>query len=116
MSEDDPEALLRSRIRDTSPDFERRWTDLKRTLRRPPPTPVGYQNYTWLKYIASAAGVALLLILTMTLHPPPSAQPPPHDYPTLLEFDAELRDGLPLADPEVREVVLQMPFLVPDPS
>ncbi len=113
----DPESLLRSGLRDTTPDFERRWTDLKRDLRnRPAPrVAAGWRRWWWAAMPAAAA----TLVLALLLQPRPAAGPAPAEfaaYEELFRLDDALRSALPLSEDTLLDDLLAMPAPTINPS
>lgn len=115
---DDPETLLRSGLRDTTPDFERRWVDLKRELRtRPAPRAAGGRRRWW--WTAVPAATAAALVLALLFLPRPAAGPAPAEfaaYEELFRLDDELRSALPLAEDTLLDDLLAMPAPTINPS
>ncbi len=112
----DPEALLRSGLRDTTPDFERRWVDLKRELRtRPVPGPAaGWRRWWWTAVPATAA---LALVLLIQSRPAPGPAPAEYAaYEELFRLDDELRSALPLVEDTLLDDLLAMPAPTINPS
>lgn len=109
MNEQDLEKLLAARLQKTSPEFERRWTDLKRELRLHP----RHQRGSWIPWsrVTSLAGLlgtglaalALLFVLQQR-------QVPTQTYTELLELDSELLLALPLTNAEAVDTLLSMPL------
>ena len=112
----DPEFLLRSGLRDTTPEFERRWTDLKRELRtRPTPGVTTYWRCWWAAAVPAAAALGLILVLL----PRPQPGPTPTElaaYEGLFFLEDELRSALPLSEDATLDDLLAMPAPSLDPS
>jgi len=110
------DALLARRYRDTTPEFEARWVALKRDLR---PTPVR-RRWSWSGWSAwmaiGAAAAAIVLVASLTLHtdPPPTAELSPA-LAELFTMEAVLSRGSALLDPENREALLHLPASAPAP-
>lgn len=112
----DPEALLRTGLRDTTPEFERRWTDLKRELRtRPAPRAASNWRRWWWAALPAAAALALALLLL----PRPQSGPTPTElagYEQLFLLEEELQAALPLSESAILDDLLAMPAPSLDPS
>ena len=114
----DPEVLLRSGLRDTTPDFERRWTNLKRELRsRPAPRASANWRHWW--WAAVPAGGALVLALVLVFQPAHSPVATPTElaaYEELFRLEDELHPALPLSESTMLDDLLAMPTPFLDPS
>lgn len=110
---EDPESLLRSGLRDTTPEFERRWVDLRRALRQgAAPRTAGRRRWWWSLLPAAVAVTAVWLLLL-----PPAPREPAADlgaYAELFSLDADLRAALPLTDLEAVDTLFNLSL--PDPS
>lgn len=111
-SDEDIDRLLASRFKDTTPAFERRWTDLKRQLRTTPPS---RPWFAWLRLapwfgvaVAGAAAVVLLLVLHRPATPILSDRPSP-TLEELFAMDEVLVHATPLLNAENRDVLLHLP-------
>lgn len=104
-SDDELDALLARRYRDTSPGFEARWVALKRELRRAPVRPrfAGWRLTGWLG-VAAAAACGLFLARPA---PPPVLEPAP-PVREMLALDAALARAQPLLDEETRTALLYL--------
>lgn len=115
---DDPEAFLRNGLRDTTPEFERRWTALKRELRtEPAPRPAPLRRWWWAMLVPP--GLAATWLLLSPLAPGTRSAAPAADlaaFTDLLTLDAELRAALPLADREAVDDLLVIPAEPADQS
>ncbi len=105
-SDDELDALLARRYRDTSPEFEARWIDLKRALRQ---TPVsrrfpGWRRAGWF----GAAAAAAVFTLFFTRPAAPSAPELTPQVRELLALDAALARAQPLLDEETRTALLHL--------
>ncbi|HLP08255.1 MAG TPA: hypothetical protein VK178_08815 [Opitutaceae bacterium] len=115
---DDPEAFLRHGLRDTTPEFERRWTALKRQLRTAPaPRSAPLRRWWWALLVPTGLAAAWLLFFPLA----PGTRPadPAADlaaFTDLLTLDAELRAALPLTDREAVDDLLAIPADSPDQS
>lgn len=108
--DDEIDALLRRGYRDTTPEFEKRWVDLKRELRSAPAVRRPVPRWWWLGVLtAAAAAVALLLTVPRRSAPPtPDAGPSPA-LAELFAMDAVLSRGTALLDGENRDALLHLP-------
>ena len=111
-SDDDIDRLLASQLKDTTPEFERRWVDLKRQLRTAPPRRSLVPAWAaWLGLFS--AGVTLVAIFTV-LRPgrpeaPAVASVPSPMLAELFVMDEVLARATPLLDAESRDVLLHLP-------
>jgi len=108
------DALLARRYRDTTPEFEARWVALKRDLRQ---TPVrrrwSWSGWSaWMTIGAAAAAIVLVASLTLRTDPPPTAELSPA-LAELFTMEAVLSRGSALLDPENRDALLHLPASVP---
>lgn len=118
---DDPEILLRSGLRDTTPEFERRWTDLKRTLRQEPPSRrrTFARRWWWSLLPAGAAAAAVWLLVVAPRATGPGDSPSAAEiaaFDELFALDADLRSALPLTDRESVDDLLSIPVTSTDHS
>lgn len=115
---EDPEALLRFGLRDTTPDFERRWANLKRELRkRPVPLAAAdWRHWWWVALPASGALVLALVLVTQTGHSPSPTPTELAAYEELFRLEDELQPALPLSERTLLDVLLAMPAPSLDPS
>lgn len=105
--------LLARRYCDTSPDFEARWTALKRDLRQAP-VPHRWRWPAWVTWAGfGALGAAAALVFVVTRPPPPA---PVTDMielspqlAELLAMDSVLERASPLLDEENRAALLELP-------
>jgi hypothetical protein len=110
--DDDIDRLLARQYRDTSPEFEARWTELKRGFRQTPRR-TGTARFAW--PIASLAGLAALVALVVAVFRPEPAPPVPQflnpsaEMSQVLAMDEVLRLALPLLDDENRLALLHLP-------
>ncbi len=110
-SDDDLDALLASRIKETTPEFEARWVACKRRLRTEPRS--RHVVPAWAAWLGlMSAGVALVAIL-LALHPwrpvPPPVRNLAPDVDELLTMDAVLQPAAALLDAENRDALLNLP-------
>ncbi|MBI5382542.1 MAG: hypothetical protein HZA31_11635 [Opitutae bacterium] len=116
-SDDEIDRLFARRIQDTTPEFERRWVDLKRALRQAPPRPRAPAWSLWLGGVtAGAALLVALLVLTPDRRPPPIAEAPSPALVELFALDAVLIRATPLLDAESRAELLHLPVPTPRQS
>jgi hypothetical protein len=113
--DDEIDALLARRYRDTSPEFEARWVALKRDLRAAPSRRrfAWFQGWTqWAALGGAAAAVALTFALWRQPAPPAT---PGEISPALAELfamDAVLGRATVLLDAENRDALLHLPVQV----
>jgi len=112
LRDDEIDALLARRYRDTSPEFEARWVNLKRDLRAAPrPRPFAWFE-GWTRWAAlGGALAAIALTFTVWRQPPPAAEPA-QVSPALAELfamDAVLGRATALLDAENRDALLHLP-------
>ena len=110
------DALLARRYRDTSPEFEARWVALKRDLRQTPARRRwSWSGWSaWMAIGAAAAAVVLVASLTLRTNPPPTAELSPA-LAELFTMEAVLSRGSALLDPENRDALLHLPAAAPAP-
>jgi hypothetical protein len=109
-SEEEIDRLLASRFRDTTPEFEARWRDLRRELRQAPAPRRSWP--AWWPGLA-AAGMTLAAVLVV-YHPWTTPSPSPEtrfspEFTELFAMDEILGRATPLLDPENRDVLLHLP-------
>lgn len=107
------DALLARRYRDTTPEFEARWVALKRELRNAPPPRRAAPWLTWLGALTAAA-VAVALLVSLPRHAAPPAVSPA--LAELFAMDAVLSRGTALLDGENRDVLLHLPIKLQTPN
>ena len=106
------DALLARRYRDTSPEFEARWVALKRELRSAPKSSQPSWFASWSRW-AALAGAAAAVVLTVSVWrklSPPSI--PAEVSPALAELfamEAVLDRGTALLNAENRDALLHLP-------
>lgn len=111
-NDDEINRLLRRGYRDTSPEFEARWVELKRELRQPPRSrPFWSASWAgWLGVLGAAAAVAFVVHFR---HPAaPAVETRPELSPQLVELfsmDRVLDRATPLLDEENRDALLHLP-------
>jgi hypothetical protein len=110
----DPERLLRSRLRDTTPEFEARFDDLRRRLAQQPPRSAWRDRLApWFGWRGALAGLAAgtIAVAVLVLPTRPSGLSPSElaGYDELFALDDALRDALPVADAETIEALLLIP-------
>lgn len=116
-TDEEIDLLLARQYRETSPAFEARWRELKRTLRAAPaPRRRGWAGW-WLAGgigALGAAAVLAILLLPWRLAPPPApARPAAME---LLSLDDALARAQPLLDDETRAALLHLPVAGPNPN
>lgn len=109
-SEEELDRLLASRFRDTTPEFEARWRDLRRELRQAPAPRRSWP--AWWSGLA-AAGVTLAAVL-IVYHPWATSSRSPEsrfspEFAELFVMDDILGRATPLLDPENRDALLHLP-------
>lgn len=116
-SDNDLNALLRSRLRNTTPEFEARWVDFRRRLRTTPASRHPIPAWTaWLGIMS--AGVTMAAIF-LALHPWRAAPPPPASpafssaLDELFTMNAALEPATALLDRENRDALLNLPVNPP---
>ncbi|MBI5689814.1 MAG: hypothetical protein HZC55_06915 [Verrucomicrobia bacterium] len=112
--DDEIEALLARRYRDTSPEFEARWVALKRELRQAPARPRPSWFEGWNRWLAlGGALAAVVLTVAVWRRPAPVRENVPAEVsPALAELfamDAVLGRGTALLDAENRDALLNLP-------
>ena len=114
----DPERLLRARLRNTTPEFEARFDDLRRRLAQEP-AGSSWQRF-WNRFsargawIPAATAIAAIVVVVALFWPSRSAVRPltpaqQAAYGHIVELDDALRDAGLLTDPELLEALLLMP-------
>lgn len=107
-----PEHLLKAQLKGTTPEFERRWTQLKRELRNTPQPRAPLFGISWAWWaIPSFLAMCLLGLILYSKHTKP--EPFPADqidtFVQLLELDDSLQGALPLTDPSLTDLIIDMP-------
>ena len=118
--DNDIDALLARRYRDTTPEFETRWVALKRELRD---QPVRRRPWAWLasnpwvSIVGAAAAIVVLAIATWQREAPPTVavEAPSPALVELFAMDAVLHRATALLDTENREALLHLPAQPPPP-
>jgi hypothetical protein len=109
------DALLARRYRETSPEFEARWVALKRDLRNAPERRRWWTVSDWKNWVMlSGVAAALVMVLAFAIWRREAAAPVAtiEVSPVLAELfamDAVLGQATPLLDPENREALLHLP-------
>ncbi|MDD3178829.1 MAG: hypothetical protein PHQ04_00610 [Opitutaceae bacterium] len=114
-SEEDIDRLLASRFKDTTPEFERRWVDLKRQLRTAPPSRPWFawpRLAPWFGVAVAGAAAVWLLVLQRPAPPAVPTQPSPA-LAELFAMDEVLARAMPLLDAENRDALLHLPANLP---
>lgn len=114
IRDDEIDALLARRYRDTTPEFEARWVALKRDLRQ---TPVRrrWSWAGWTTWIALGSAVAAVLVVAsfdLRRAPPPRTEPSPA-LAELFAMESVLSRGSALLDAENRDALLHLPASAP---
>jgi hypothetical protein len=112
--DEDIDALLARRYRDTTPEFEARWVELKRDLRQ---RPMRRHPLTWLSWnrwvlLGGVAAVMVALTVATRWRETPSTVALDTPSPALVELfamDAVLGHATALLDAENREALLFLP-------
>lgn len=114
-TDDEIDALLARRYRDTTADFEARWVALKRELRQAPPRRGGWRWPAWAgHFVLSGAVTALVIAFALGTREPPRGSGAAELTPALAELftlDAALGRAGALLDPENRDALLHLPVL-----
>lgn len=110
--DDEVDALLARRYRDTSSAFEARWVALKRDLRATPRHRTSAWRHGWSQWFAVGGAVAAIAI-TFAVWRTPAPGPAPADVsPVLAELfamDAVLGRATVLLDAENRDALMHLP-------
>ncbi|HQF37509.1 MAG TPA: hypothetical protein PK322_00160 [Opitutaceae bacterium] len=114
----DPEVLLRSGLRDTTPEFEHRWTTLKRRLRTKPVPRRSYAPGWWWGLVSAGITFAVILFVLRPQYPAPRPMPIAElaAYEELFRLEDELHPALPLSENTMLDDLLAMPTPSLDPS
>ena len=112
--DEDIDALLARRYRDTTPEFEARWVALKRELRQPSTRRRPWASLPalpWLALGGLAAGVMVLAIAIWQREEPSTmiADEPSPALVELFAMNAVLDRATALLDAENREALLNLP-------
>jgi hypothetical protein len=110
VRDEDLDALLARRYRDTTPEFEARWVALKRELRQAPAPPRHRAWSGWTGWLVAGAAAAVILVASLTQRQPGGSGP--EISPALAELfamDAVLSHGSALLDPESRDALMHLP-------
>ncbi|MBI5766551.1 MAG: hypothetical protein HZA93_02065 [Verrucomicrobia bacterium] len=104
------DAFLRRNYRDTTPEFEKRWVDLKRQLRSEPAVRRPAPWLWWLGALTVGATAVALLVTAPRRSPPltPDSGPSPA-LAELFAMDTVLSRGTALLDGENRDALLHLP-------
>lgn len=119
----DPERLLARGLRDTTPEFEARFDDLRRSLAHEPPRrgildvlgKAMRMRPAWLGAAVAVAGLALAFAIIQTRLPRGAVPDGIEEqwYADVVVLDDSLRDALVLSEGETREVLSHMPVETP---
>lgn len=112
-SDDDLDRLLARRYRDTSPEFEARWIELKRELRQMPPARArllpAWRLTGWLGALGALGAAAAIAFVMYSARPASSSSPElTPQVRELLALDDSLGRALPLLDEETRNALLHL--------
>ncbi len=110
--DDEINALLARRYRDTSPEFEARWVNLKRDLRSAPRRRDLTWFHGWARWFALSGAVAAVIVTVGVWRQRPSAPGPDEVSPALAELfamEAVLGRATPLLEAENRDALLHLP-------
>lgn len=116
IREEEIDALLARRYRDTTPEFEARWVALKRDLRQ---TPVRrrWSWSGWTSWIAiGAVAAAAVLVTSFNLRTTPHVTEPSPALLELFAMESVLSRGSVLLDAENRAALLNLPASTPAQS
>lgn len=112
-SDDEIDRLLAALPRDPSPEFERRWRELRASLAVRPAVPARCvaPRLLWPGLVAGALAAALVVAVVREGTP---SRPAPVDdtlatFETLVALDVALAPGAVLLEPETRDAVLHLP-------
>lgn len=115
LEPDDPEELLRSGLRETTPEFEKRWSDLKRDLRKgsaPRHTFWGFRQFILFATASSVVVFALLLFIKQPRPAKPESITIPATtiavYGELLDLNSTLSGAMPLTSTENLDALLNL--------
>ena len=106
------DALLARRYRDTSPEFEARWVALKRDLRTAPPARALAWHEGWTRWFALGGAVAAVALTVSVWRRPAPADVTTEPSPVLTELfamDAVLGRATVLLDAENRDALFHLP-------
>ena len=110
--DDEIDALLARRYRDTSPEFEARWVALKREIRTAPPARHLSWFHGWMRWSVLGGAVAAAVFTVSVWRKAPPAEVPGAVSPALAELfamDAVLGRATVLLDAENRDALLHLP-------
>lgn len=110
-SDSELDQLLRSQLTRTSPEFERRWRELRNGF------VTEKRAFTWWRpwliwpglAVAAAAVMALTVIMAQRDLPAVAATAPTVAFEELFAWDSALAAATPLLTPENREALLNLP-------
>lgn len=113
-ADEDIDRLLARRLRDTTPEFEARWIELKRTLRNAPPRRRSLPLPLW--SLLLAGGVAAAALLLVPDRRVPSTLETSPALAELWEMDATLVAGTILLDDDSRAELLHVAAVSENPA
>jgi len=106
------DALLARRYRDTSPEFDARWVALKRELRAASRAPHQSWFHGWMRWPALGGAIAAAVFTVGVWRRVPPGESPGEVSPALAELfamDAVLGRATVLLDAENRDALLHLP-------
>lgn len=112
-ADDEINRLLGRQLRDTTPEFEARWVELKRALRHSPPRRRWLLPPLWsLLFAGGVAVAALLLVIRLAVAPAPEPSPRLAD---LWVMDEALAHSTILLDEASRDELLHVSVVSTNP-
>lgn len=109
----DPERLLHTRLRRTTPEFERRFDDLRRQLAQEPnPRDPSWPWTSWVaqwRFIGAAVIMAAFVVGYISFQTTRCAPSSDATFGELLALNDTLESAMPLTDTETRTAVLLLP-------
>jgi hypothetical protein len=114
-SDDETDRLLASRFKDTTPEFEARWVELKRTLRNAPARR-GLRRFSPLWTVVFGSGIAVAAVLLVLRSPSRSPAAPSAALEELWAMNEVLSDGTALLDAGNRAELLYLSTEASPPS
>lgn len=117
--DDEIDALLARRYRDTSPEFEARWVALKRDLRQAPRSRSFAWFDGWTRWFALSGALAAVALTVTVWRKPSPVGTQAEVSPALAELfamDAVLGRATVLLDAENRDALLHLPTQSQPPS
>lgn len=105
-SDDETDRLLASRFKDTTPEFEARWVELKRTLRSTP-AHRGLRRFSPFWTVVFGSGIAVAAVL-LVLRSPSRSPAPSAALEELWAMNEVLSEGTALLDAGNRAELLYL--------